>query len=132
MKANGTYSKTIIAAVLMPVMLSCVQDELFNTSHPDTGKIAVTADWSDRGEDVDIPAGWTVSMGDYTGIETGETHEAEFDFEPGKYTLAAYNTPEISRYPAMSLLLLRFQAIRPEAAHLSAPLPACCWQVLKK
>ena len=43
---------------------------------------------------VDIPAEWTVTMGDYTGTETGATHAPDYLFNPGDYTLAAYNTPE--------------------------------------
>ena len=63
-----------VAATLLLAATSCVKDELHDTPHPDHGKITVTADWSDRGEGVDIPAEWTVTMGDYTGTETGETH----------------------------------------------------------
>ena len=40
------------AAVLLS---SCVKDTLYDTPHPDHGKIAVTADWSARGEGIDIP-----------------------------------------------------------------------------
>ena len=79
------------AAVLLS---SCVKDTLYDTPHPDHGMIAVTADWSARGTGIDIPATWTVSMGDYTGTETGETHAPDYLFNPGDYTLAAYNTPE--------------------------------------
>ena len=79
------------AAVLLS---SCVKDELHDTPHPDTGKITVTADWTDRGDDVNIPAEWTVTMGDYTGTETGETHAPDYLFNPGDYTLAACNIPE--------------------------------------
>lgn len=83
-----------VAAALTLAATSCVKDELHDTPHPDYGKITVTADWSDRGEGVDIPAEWTVTMGDYTGTETGETHLPDYLFSPGNYTLAAYNTPE--------------------------------------
>ena len=83
-----------VAAALTLAATSCVKDELHDTPHPDHGKITVTADWSDRGEGVDIPAEWTVTMGDYTGTETGETHSPDHLFSPGNYTLAAYNTPE--------------------------------------
>ena len=83
-----------MAAALTLAATSCVKDELHDTPHPDYGKITVTADWSDRGEGVDIPAEWTVTMGDYTGTETGETHSPDYLFSPGNYTLAAYNTPE--------------------------------------
>ena len=86
-------SAVCIAALLLSAT-SCVKDELHDTPHPDTGKITVTADWSDRGDGVDIPAEWTVTMGDYTGTETGETHAPDYLFAPGSYTLVAYNTPE--------------------------------------
>ena len=76
------------------LLSSCVKDELHDTPHPDTGKITVTADWSDRGDGVDTPAEWTVTMDDYTGTETGETHAPDYLFKPGNYTLAVYNTPE--------------------------------------
>ena len=83
-----------VAAALTLAATSCVKDELHDTPHPDYGKITVTADWSDRGEGVDIPAEWTVTMGDYTGTETGATHSPDYLFKPGGYTLAAYNIPE--------------------------------------
>ena len=76
------------------LLSSCVKDELHDTPHPDTGKITVTADWTDRGDGVDTPAEWTVTMGGYTGTETGATHTPDYLFEPGNYTLVAYNTPE--------------------------------------
>ena len=76
------------AAVLLS---SCVKDTLYDTPHPDYGKIAVTADWSARGEGIDIPATWTVTMGGYTGTETGATHSPDYLFNPGSYTLAVYN-----------------------------------------
>ena len=72
------------AAVLLS---SCVKDTLYDTPHPDYGKIAVTADWSARGEGIDIPATWTVNMGDYTGTETSATHTPDHLFAPGNYTL---------------------------------------------
>ena len=84
----------ILYMVALLAATSCVKDELHDTPHPDTGKITVTADWTDRGDGVDIPAEWTVTMGDYTGTETGETHAPDYLFEPGNYTLAAYTSPE--------------------------------------
>ena len=94
MKTNSIYKTSLLAAALLLAATSCVKDELHDTPHPDTGKITVTADWTDRGEGVDIPAEWTVTMGGYTGTETGATHAPDYLFEPGNYTLAAYNIPE--------------------------------------
>ena len=94
MKTNSIYKTSLLAAALLLAATSCVKDELHDTPHPDTGKITVTADWTDRGDGVDTPAEWTVTMGGYTGTESGETHAPDYLFAPGSYTLAAYNTPE--------------------------------------
>ena len=94
MKTDSIYKTSLLTAALLLAATSCVKDDLHNTPHPDTGKITVTAAWTDRGEGVDIPAEWTVTMGDYTGTETGETHAPDYLFNPGDYTLAVYNTPE--------------------------------------
>lgn len=94
MKTNSIYKTSLLAAALLLSATSCVKDELHDTPHPDYGKITVTADWTDRGDGVDIPAEWTVTMDGYTGTETGETHAPDYLFAPGSYTLAAYNTPE--------------------------------------
>ena len=94
MKKKSVIICLICVICVLWLLASCVKDELHDTPHPDYGKITVTADWTDRGDGVDIPAEWTVTMGDYTGKETGETHASNYLFEPGNYTLAAYNTPE--------------------------------------
>ena len=94
MKTTTRYTTTMLTLALLLTLGSCVKDELHDTPHPDTGSIAVTTDWSDRGEGVDIPAEWTVTMGGYTGTETGATHSSDHLFSPGNYTLAAYNIPE--------------------------------------
>ena len=74
------------AAVLLS---SCVKDTLYDTPHPDYGKIAVTADWSARGEGIDMPATWTVTMGDYTGTETSDTHAPEDVYKRQVYSFTA-------------------------------------------
>lgn len=94
MKTNSIYKTSLLTAALLLAATSCVKDELHNTPHPDTGKITVTADWTDRGEEVDIPASWHIAMGDYTGTETGATHSPDYLFNPGSYTLAACNIPD--------------------------------------
>lgn len=80
-----------IATAATLLLTSCIEDELFNTPHPDHGKVAVIADWSNRGEGVDIPTSWEVNLGDYTGTETSATHAPDYLFEPGNYTLVAHN-----------------------------------------
>ena len=94
MKTNSIYKTSLLAAALLLAATSCVKDTLYDTPHPDYGKIAVTADWSARGEGIDIPATWTVTMGDYTGTETSATHAPDHLFAPGSYTLAVWNPAE--------------------------------------
>ena len=91
MKTTTRYTTTILTLALLLTQGGCVKDELHDTPHPDTGKVTVTANWANRGEGVDIPAEWTVTMGDYTGTETGVTHSPDYLFNPGSYTLAVYN-----------------------------------------
>ena len=89
MKARQYINMMGMAAAVL--LSSCVKDKLYDTPHPDHGKIAVTADWSARGEGVDIPATWTVTMDDYTGTETSAIHAPDHLFAPGSYTLAVWN-----------------------------------------
>ena len=88
------YISIMAAAAGLLLTASCVKNTLYNTPHPDYGKITVTADWSARGEGIDIPAAWTVSMDDYTGTETSATHAPDHLFAPGSYTLAVWNPAE--------------------------------------
>lgn len=78
-------------AALLTMPTSCVKDDLYDTPHPDTGKITVTADWTQRGELVAVPASWNIAIGDYAGTETGATHAPDHLFYPGSYTLVAYS-----------------------------------------
>lgn len=88
------YIPILAAAATALLTASCVKDTLYNTPHPNHGKITVTADWSARGEGIDIPATWTIAMGDYTGTETAATHAPDHLFAPGSYTLVAWNPAE--------------------------------------
>ena len=72
-------------------LTGCVKDELFDTPHPGKGSITVTADWSARGEGIATPESWNLSMGDYHGTETAATHAPDHLFEPGCYSLVAWN-----------------------------------------
>ena len=77
-------------AALLTMPTSCVKDELYDTPHPDTDKIAVTADWTQRGESVAVPASWNIAIGDYTGTETSATHAPDHLFYPSSYTPVSY------------------------------------------
>ena len=92
MKARQYINMMGMAAAVL--LSSCVKDTLYDTPHPDHGMIAVTADWSACGEGINIPATWTVTIGDYTGTETSATHAPDHLFAPGSYTLAVWNPAE--------------------------------------
>ena len=87
MKARHIY----IIGMAALTLTGCVKDELFDTPHPGKGRITVTADWSARGEGIATPQSWNLSMGDYHGTETAATHAPEHLFEPGSYSLVAWN-----------------------------------------
>lgn len=87
MKARHIY----IIGMAALALTGCVKDELFDTPHPGKGRITVTADWNARGEGIAIPQSWNLSMGDYHGTETAATHAPDHLFEPGCYSLVAWN-----------------------------------------
>lgn len=91
MERNKTIYKIMAVAAIALSLTSCVKDDLYDTPHPDYGRITVSADWTERGEGVPAPEKWVISIGDYTAEETGSTHEAERLFEPGDYRLITYN-----------------------------------------
>ena len=84
----------MMGVVVMALLSSCVKDDLYNTPHPDHGKVAVTADWTERDEGIAVPERWTVCIGDYTGEEIAETHAPDYLFEPDEYRITAYNPAE--------------------------------------
>lgn len=87
MKARHIY----IIGMAALTLTGCVKEELFDTPHPGKGSITVTADWSARGEGIATPESWNLSMGDYHGTETAATHAPDHLFEPGSYSLVAWN-----------------------------------------
>lgn len=87
MKARHIY----IIGMAALTLTGCVKDELFDAPHPGKGRITVTADWSARGEGIATPQSWNLSMGDYHGTETAATHATDHLFEPGSYSLVAWN-----------------------------------------
>ena len=91
MERNKTIYKIMAVAAIALSLTSCVKDDLYDTPHPDYGRITVSADWTERGEGVPAPEKWVISIGDYTAEETGSTHEAERLFGPGDYRLITYN-----------------------------------------
>ena len=49
-----------VAAAVLP-LTSCVMDVLYNTPHPETGIVVMTADFTQRSQTADVPAEYNVS-----------------------------------------------------------------------
>lgn len=92
------------AAVIFSLLAACdVKDPIYNTSHPDSGTITLTTDWSGIGEGLTAPAAYTVATlpaaaagatGGYTATLNGTTNTLDRLFDPGAYRILVYNTPE--------------------------------------
>lgn len=94
MKSNRHIFITYTAVLAAISLASCVKDELYNTPHPDSGAVVVTADWSDRNSDADIPQAYILSIDGQEQEVSGETNILNRLLSTGKYTLAAYNKPD--------------------------------------
>ena len=94
MKSNRHIFITYTAVLAAISLASCVKDELYNTPHPDSGAVVVTADWSDRNSDADIPQTYILSIDGQEQEVSKETNVLNRLLSAGKYTLAAYNKPD--------------------------------------
>lgn len=99
---TNTFLK-ILSVFAATSLAGCdVKDPIYDTPHPEHGTIALTTDWSGIGEGLTAPASYTVAVtpavaaatGGYTATLTGTTATLDHLFEPGKYSIYAYNTPE--------------------------------------
>ncbi|KAA6335719.1 hypothetical protein EZS27_016067 [termite gut metagenome] len=83
-------------AMIMAVFIclsSCVIEVLHDTDHPDHGRVNLVTDWSNRGEDIDIPANYTVMIGDeYTTTLSGASNAVDYLFPVGAYHVNIYNS----------------------------------------
>lgn len=88
-------TKIKLAAAGALLLAACdVKDPIYHTSHPDSGTITLTTDWSGIDQGVQIPASYTVRVGEYSAPLSGTTHTLDNYFAPGSYRAYVYNTPE--------------------------------------
>ncbi len=81
-----------MAAVGVLVLWSCdVRDPIYDTVHPEHGKISLTVDWSQRGAGIEIPGSHTVRMGEHSASLTGTTNKIDHSFAPGDYTIYVHS-----------------------------------------
>lgn len=80
-----------VAAVLL--LYACdVKDPIYETDHPGYGKITLTTDWSNRTSGVEVPASYTVKVGEYSATVSGSTNTINNQFAPDTYRAYIYNT----------------------------------------
>lgn len=86
----------LIGAVLAATLLAgCdVKDPIYNTPHPEKGAIILSADWTARGEGVNIPAAYTAELNGTTTVLSSNPAPLSGLFSPGVAKLCAWNTPE--------------------------------------
>jgi hypothetical protein len=93
-KSNYRIIPVILIILLqIVVQTSCVKEPLYNTDHPNHGRIiSLTTDWTNRGEGINIPGNYTLKAGDYTTTLSGTTNEVNNYFEAGAYHINIWNT----------------------------------------
>lgn len=84
----------IIALAALPLLASCVKDTLYNTPHPDTGAVVVTADFSGRSADSQLPGTYVLRIDDTEQSVSGTTNTFGTLMTPGTHTLLIYNHPD--------------------------------------
>lgn len=90
-------TKKILIAVAAAAMLltACdVKDPIYETAHPDHGKITLTTDWSGIGVGITAPQTYMVKVGDYSATVTGHTNTIDNLFVPDTYRAHIHNTAD--------------------------------------
>lgn len=80
--------------VLPTLIISCSKGKPHHTPHPDQGAVVVTADWSGKSSEADIPQKYVLRIADVKHEVSGEKNTFKQLLDPGQYSLAVYNTPE--------------------------------------
>ena len=91
---TNTFLK-ILSVFAATSLVGCdVKDPIYNTPHPGHGTVTLTTDWTNRTAGIDIPASYTVVVGDYRAVVSGASNQLDYLFEPGVYRAQVYSTPE--------------------------------------
>lgn len=89
MKANNI---SIIAVILAIFFTGCIKSDLHECPvNPESTTVTVTTDWSNIGENIDIPSDYTVKLNSYLNILSGITNTLDHPFNPGTHNLHIYN-----------------------------------------
>ena len=83
-----------MGAAAMMLTACDVKDPIYETDHPGQGKITLTTDWTNRTTGVEVPASYTVKVGEYSATVNGATNTINNMFAPDTYRAYIYNTTE--------------------------------------
>ncbi len=86
-------TQTILTLICACTFLAACLDD-YNTTHPNHGTVTLTTDWGQRTGGIDLPASYTVQVGDYSATVGDVTATLDHLFAPGAYRLRTYNTPQ--------------------------------------
>lgn len=88
-----TIYATILPAIIVLLLPSCVKDDLYRTDHPTTGAVTVTADWTGISSEAAVPESYNVSVGTGTETVSGTTNTLKTTFAPGTYEVLVHSRP---------------------------------------
>lgn len=91
---NTPYPAIGILMLTAATLTACIKDDLYNTPSPSQGSIILTTDWTQRGEGIPVPTGYTVEAAGSTFILQAQETAIPALFAPGDITLLGYNLPE--------------------------------------
>lgn len=84
----------VAGIILLLAGCSSGNDPVYETDHPEHGKITLTTDWSGIGTSLTTPASYTVKVGGYSTTVTGHTNTIDNLFVPNTYRTYIYNTAD--------------------------------------
>ena len=94
-KKMNMIRKLSVAVVAVCAFVSCnINDPIYNTTHPDHGKITLTTDWTNIGTGINKPSTYTVAVGDYSTTLSSDANTIDNLFLPGTYRTVVYNTAD--------------------------------------
>lgn len=94
--AGATMKKLPVMAAVATMLLTacCVKDPIYETPHPNYGRITLTTDWSNIDAELSVPENYLVRVGEYSTTVTGYTNTIDNLFIPDTYQVYVYNTAD--------------------------------------
>lgn len=101
--------KIMFAALAASLLAGCYKVKIYWTHHPDTARITLTTDWSERSANAAMPEQYSIRLVDPAA--EWEVSETRFELpnllEPGTYTLEVFNEAEHVRFDGSVVSLVQ-------------------------